>query len=170
MSGSRRQPGPLGPFVDGYRGWLVGRGYSPSVVVRSLVTLEHFGRWLERNALAVRALLLVLIALALILLIPTSEVPSVGLVAAYFGVPFFGLGLLVRLHRIVRPRPLLLADTDGLTVGSLGRMGWGEVEEMGPCAIYGVFGALGVLPTEAVAERQNPARRSLMRMSTSTSR
>ena len=39
MSGSRRKPGPLGPFVDGYRAWLVGRGYSPSVVVRSLITL-----------------------------------------------------------------------------------------------------------------------------------
>ena len=53
MSGSRRKPGPLGPFVDGYRAWLVGRGYSPSVVVRSLATLGHLGRWLERNALAV---------------------------------------------------------------------------------------------------------------------
>jgi site-specific recombinase XerD len=52
MSGSRRKPGPLGPFVDGYRAWLVGRGYSPSVVVRSLGTLGHLGRWLERNALA----------------------------------------------------------------------------------------------------------------------
>jgi hypothetical protein len=39
--------------VDGYRAWLLGRGYSPSVVVRSLVTLGHLGRWLERNALAV---------------------------------------------------------------------------------------------------------------------
>jgi hypothetical protein len=39
--------------VDGYRAWLVGRGYSPSVVIRSLVTLGHLGRWLERNALAV---------------------------------------------------------------------------------------------------------------------
>src|SRR4029453_13627972 len=53
MLGSRRKPGPLGPFVDGYRAWLVGRGYSPSVVIRSLVTLGHLGRWLERNALAV---------------------------------------------------------------------------------------------------------------------
>ena len=50
MSGSRRKPGPLGPFVDGYGAWLVGRGYSPSVVVRSLVTLGHLGRWLERNS------------------------------------------------------------------------------------------------------------------------
>ena len=53
MSGSRRNPGPLGPFVEDYRAWLVGRGYSPSVVVRSLITLGHLGRWLERNALAV---------------------------------------------------------------------------------------------------------------------
>jgi integrase/recombinase XerD len=53
MSGSRRKPGPLGPFVDGYRAWLIGRGYSPSAAVRSLITLGHLGRWLERNALAV---------------------------------------------------------------------------------------------------------------------
>src|SRR5919109_1044114 len=53
MSSSRRKPGPLGPFVDGYRAWLVERGYSPSVVVRSLATLGHLGRWLERNMLAV---------------------------------------------------------------------------------------------------------------------
>ncbi len=53
MSGSRTKPGPLGPFVDGYSAWLVERGYSPSVVVRSLVTLGHLGRWLDRNALAV---------------------------------------------------------------------------------------------------------------------
>jgi hypothetical protein len=53
VSGSRRKPGPLGPFVDGFRAWLVGRGYSPSAVVRSLMMLGHLGRWLERNALAV---------------------------------------------------------------------------------------------------------------------
>lgn len=53
MSGSRRKPGRLGPFVDGYRAWLLGRGYSRSVVIRSLITLGHLGRWLERNALAV---------------------------------------------------------------------------------------------------------------------
>jgi site-specific recombinase XerD len=53
MSGSRRKPGPLGPFVEGYRAWLLARGYSPSVVIRSLITLGHLGRWLERNALAV---------------------------------------------------------------------------------------------------------------------
>jgi hypothetical protein len=39
--------------VDGYRAWLIGRGYSPSVVVRSLLTLGHLGRRLERKALTV---------------------------------------------------------------------------------------------------------------------
>ena len=53
MSGSRRKPGPLGPFVEGYRAWLLVRGYSPSVVIRSLIALGHLGRWTEREALAV---------------------------------------------------------------------------------------------------------------------
>ena len=44
MSGSRRKPGPLRPFVDRYRAWLVERGYSPfGGVVRSLGTLGHLG-------------------------------------------------------------------------------------------------------------------------------
>jgi hypothetical protein len=53
MSGSRRKPGPLGPFVEGYRAWLLGRSYSPSAVIRSLIALGHLGRWMEREALAV---------------------------------------------------------------------------------------------------------------------
>jgi len=48
-----RKPGPLVPSVDGYRAWLLGHGYSSSVVTRSLSTLGHLGRWLERKALAV---------------------------------------------------------------------------------------------------------------------
>jgi hypothetical protein len=53
MSGSRRKPGPLGPFVEGYRAWLLGHGYSPSVVIRSLIALGHLGRWMAREALEV---------------------------------------------------------------------------------------------------------------------
>jgi len=53
MSGSRRKPGPLGPFGDGYRVWLLERGYSPPVAIRSLITLGHLGRWIEREALTV---------------------------------------------------------------------------------------------------------------------
>jgi integrase len=32
---------------------LLGRGYSPSVVTRSLITLGHLGRWLQREGIAV---------------------------------------------------------------------------------------------------------------------
>ena len=56
MSGSRREPGPLGPFVDGYRAWLLERGYSPSAAIRSLIALGHLGRWMEREELAVGGL------------------------------------------------------------------------------------------------------------------
>jgi hypothetical protein len=35
---------------------LLGRGYSASVVIRSLIALGHLGRWMEREALAVDAL------------------------------------------------------------------------------------------------------------------
>jgi hypothetical protein len=43
----------LGPFVEGYRVWLLERGYSPSAAIRSLIALGHLGRWMERGALAV---------------------------------------------------------------------------------------------------------------------
>lgn len=44
MSGSRRKPGRLGPYVDGYRARLLELGYSPLSVTHSLVTLGHLGR------------------------------------------------------------------------------------------------------------------------------
>jgi integrase len=53
MSGSRRKPGRLGPFVDGYRGWLLERGYSQGAVVGSLITLGHLGRWMQQEQCAV---------------------------------------------------------------------------------------------------------------------
>jgi hypothetical protein len=69
MSGSRRKSGPLGPFVDGYRAWLLERGYSPSVAIRSLITLGHLGRWMEREEFAVDQLFRSS---------QTSPVPSIG--------------------------------------------------------------------------------------------
>ncbi|MGO9975113.1 MAG: hypothetical protein ACLP01_20385 [Solirubrobacteraceae bacterium] len=56
MSGSRRKPGPLGPFVEGYRGWLLERGYRPVTVTKSLVALGHLGRWMEREGIDVNRL------------------------------------------------------------------------------------------------------------------
>ena len=53
MSGTRRTPGPLGAHVEGYRTWLLERGYARSAAIRSLGTLGHLGRWMDREALAV---------------------------------------------------------------------------------------------------------------------
>jgi site-specific recombinase XerD len=47
MSGSRRRPGRLGPYVEGYRARLLELGYSPGSVTRSLGTLGHLGRWMD---------------------------------------------------------------------------------------------------------------------------
>jgi len=46
MSGTRRKPGELGPFVDGYRSRLVTLGYSSSYVRNVLKELGSLGRWM----------------------------------------------------------------------------------------------------------------------------
>jgi site-specific recombinase XerD len=46
MSGTRRKPGGLGPQVEGYRGWLLRRGYRPETVRNMLKELGQVGRWL----------------------------------------------------------------------------------------------------------------------------
>ena len=46
MSGTRRKPGQLGPQVEGYRVWLVQRGYTPGTIRNMLMDLGHVGRWL----------------------------------------------------------------------------------------------------------------------------
>ncbi len=60
-TGTRRKPGPPGPFVCGYRVWLSERGYSPMAVVRSLTALGHLGRWMDRESVAVEQLHSVLV-------------------------------------------------------------------------------------------------------------
>jgi site-specific recombinase XerD len=49
MSGTRRKPGRLGAYVEGYRARLLELGYSPLSVTRSLTALGHLGRWMERE-------------------------------------------------------------------------------------------------------------------------
>jgi site-specific recombinase XerD len=46
VSESRLKPGGLGPFVDGYRGWLLERGYLPGTVGHELRFLSALGRWM----------------------------------------------------------------------------------------------------------------------------
>jgi site-specific recombinase XerD len=49
MSGTRRKPGRLGPFVEGYRVWLLELGYTPGTVRGMLKVLGQLGRWMERE-------------------------------------------------------------------------------------------------------------------------
>ena len=53
MSGTRRKPGRLGPYVEGYRVRLLELGDSPLSVTRPLTALGHLGRWMEREELDV---------------------------------------------------------------------------------------------------------------------
>lgn len=49
MKGPHRQDGPLAPFVDGYRDWLLERGYTLASVIHALIALGHLGRWLQHE-------------------------------------------------------------------------------------------------------------------------
>lgn len=51
MSGTRRKPGRLGPFVEGYRVRLLELGYTPGTVRGMLRVLGQLGRWMEAEDL-----------------------------------------------------------------------------------------------------------------------
>jgi integrase/recombinase XerD len=53
MRGPHRHDGPLAPFADGYRDWLLERGYTPLTVTRALIALGHLGRWMEQEGIDV---------------------------------------------------------------------------------------------------------------------
>jgi site-specific recombinase XerD len=46
----------MGPFIEGYRAWLAGRGYSPGTVVNMLAMAGGLGRWMDARGLAPGAL------------------------------------------------------------------------------------------------------------------
>ena len=56
MSGTRRRPGRLGPFVEGYRVWLLESGYTPQTVRAMLKDLGSLGRWMDAESVEVGAL------------------------------------------------------------------------------------------------------------------
>ena len=53
MAGTRRRPGLLVPYVEGYRLWLLGRGYAPDTVRNMLKELGQVGAWLSTVGLGV---------------------------------------------------------------------------------------------------------------------
>jgi hypothetical protein len=53
MSGSRRKPGRLGPFVEGYRESLLAAGYTSETVRGMLKDLGRLGRWMESEGVEI---------------------------------------------------------------------------------------------------------------------
>jgi hypothetical protein len=51
MAGTRRKAGRLGPQVEGYRAWLIRRGYTPGTVRNMLKDLGRVGVWLAAAGL-----------------------------------------------------------------------------------------------------------------------
>ena len=52
MTGRRRKPGRMGPFIEGYRAWLAGRGYTPGTIVNMLAMAGGLGRWMDARGIA----------------------------------------------------------------------------------------------------------------------
>jgi hypothetical protein len=52
MTGRRRKPGRMGPFIEGYRDWLAGRGYTSATVINMLAMAGGLGRWMDTRDLA----------------------------------------------------------------------------------------------------------------------
>src|ERR1700710_742218 len=51
MASTRRKAGLLGPQVEGYRAWLMQRGYAPGTVRNMLKDLGRVGVWLSGEGL-----------------------------------------------------------------------------------------------------------------------
>ncbi len=56
MAGSRRRPGVLAPFVEGFGSALVSRGYTPGSVRNMLKVLGQLGRWLDATGIELSVL------------------------------------------------------------------------------------------------------------------
>jgi hypothetical protein len=42
----------MGPFIEGYRDWLAGRGYTSATVVNMLAMVSGLGRWMDSHDVA----------------------------------------------------------------------------------------------------------------------
>ena len=56
MSGTRRKPGHMGPFIDGFRARLLELGYTPGTVRNELKLVGQLGLWMESEGIEVSQL------------------------------------------------------------------------------------------------------------------
>jgi site-specific recombinase XerC len=56
MTGRRRKPGRMGPFIEGYRVWLAERGYAPGTIVGMVAVAGGLGRWVDARDIALGVL------------------------------------------------------------------------------------------------------------------
>jgi integrase/recombinase XerD len=47
MTGPRRKPGRMGPFIEGYRAWLADQGYTAGTIINMLAAAGGLGRWMD---------------------------------------------------------------------------------------------------------------------------
>ena len=52
MTGRRRKPGRMGPFIEGYRAWLAERDYTRGTIVGMLAMAGGLGRWMDARDIA----------------------------------------------------------------------------------------------------------------------
>ena len=52
MSGTRRKPGSMGPFIDGFQARLFEQGYTSDTIRNSVKLVGQFGRWMANEGLA----------------------------------------------------------------------------------------------------------------------
>jgi len=53
MSGTRRKPGDLGPFIQGMQATLLALGYTPGATRNMLKVVGQIGRWLQSEGLSI---------------------------------------------------------------------------------------------------------------------
>ena len=51
MSGTRRKPGQMSPFIEGFRDRLLELGYKPGTVRNELKSIGQLGLWMESEGI-----------------------------------------------------------------------------------------------------------------------
>jgi hypothetical protein len=84
------------------------------------------------------------------------------------GILFFGSGFAYAVHGLVLRKPLLIINNEGIFDNTspfgMGMIKWDEIAEIVPCNMEGPY--LGIVPkdTKAIAQRQGPMNKVIMKI------